>query len=99
MENQPLPTPTNQLLKIAEIATLLHVPIKTVYWWVNRREIPFLKVGKHLRFDVGKVLGFFSEKTEIRAQEACVKLGSPLQSPDRWSLKTRTRTIARPERQ
>ena len=64
-----LPTASLQLgdeplLTPREMAVQLHVPLKTLYYWVGRLEIPFLKVGRHLRFRRDEVLQFFQMKTE-----------------------------------
>lgn len=51
------------LLTISELAALLKVPKKTIYYWVCRREIPYLKMGRHLRFQPVDVIAAFSAKT------------------------------------
>ena len=38
------------MLTIAEVAGWFRVPVKTVRGWVNRRTIPYRKVGDLLRF-------------------------------------------------
>ena len=38
------------MLTIAEVAEWFRVPVKTVRGWVNRRSIPYRKVGELLRF-------------------------------------------------
>ena len=57
---------SRSLLTIEEIANELQVSIKTVYYWVGRSEIPFLKIGRHLRFRRDVVLHFFERKTQER---------------------------------
>jgi excisionase family DNA binding protein len=76
------------LLTVKEISQLLKVSHNTIYYWVSRSEIPFIRVGKHLRFERDKVLSFFLGKT-------CLSAVAPLQSgtPD-WSLKTRRADLA-----
>ena len=54
-----------------EIAQHLQVPLATVYYWVHRKEIPFIKVGRHLRFEIEKVNKFFSDKT-LLSQRSCL---------------------------
>lgn len=56
----------NSLLTIEEIASELKVSTKTVYYWVGRFEIPFVKIGRHLRFNRDVVLHFFERKTKER---------------------------------
>lgn len=55
-ESAGLRTPT-------EIANLLQVSIKTIYYWVGRNEIPFIKVGRHLRFNIDNVIDHFRLRT------------------------------------
>lgn len=52
------------LMNINQVAALLSVSPKTVYYWVNRNEIPFTRVGRHLRFNADEVIGFFRQKTD-----------------------------------
>jgi len=51
------------LLTIRELSQELKISINTIYYWVGRSEIPFVKLGRHLRFDLDQVLQFFNEKT------------------------------------
>jgi excisionase family DNA binding protein len=41
----------NKLLMINEVAAVLGLKVKTVYQYVSRRKIPFMKMGRLLRFD------------------------------------------------
>lgn len=41
---------TDPLLTVAEVAEYLRVKPRTVYQWVWRRRIPFLKAGATVRF-------------------------------------------------
>ena len=66
MENNQL---VPSLLNAKQIAEALSVSVDTIYYWVSRNEIPFLKVGRHLRFSLGAVLGFFEERTRARKKE------------------------------
>ena len=45
-----------RLLGVDELAMILHVRPGHVYTMVRRRQIPFHKLGKSLRFDLRKVL-------------------------------------------
>jgi excisionase family DNA binding protein len=60
----------NSLATPGEIAAMLRVPEKTIYYWVGRNEIPFIRVGRHLRFVPEKVIAFFSEQTR-QARASC----------------------------
>lgn len=67
MTTLPLNQESKPLLTIAEMANELHVPRKTIYYWVGRFEIPFMKVGRHIRFNRDEVLQFFHNRTPARA--------------------------------
>jgi len=56
-----------QLITITELASLLRVPLKTIYYWVHRKQIPYIKMGRHLRFKPEEVLTAFIEKTAERS--------------------------------
>lgn len=86
-QSETIPSQTAlQLLTLTEIAALLRVSKKTIYYWVNRNEIPFLRIGRHLRFNPEVVLAFFSLKTEER-KPPCFRSRPTLQNGAR-SLKT-----------
>jgi len=53
-----------ELLTPKELAAFLKVPVGTIYQWVFRRQVPHLKIGRHLRFDKAQVILHFTEKTE-----------------------------------
>jgi excisionase family DNA binding protein len=77
------------LLTVEELASLLKVSPHTIYYWVNRSEVPYLKVGKHLRFDQDEVLRHFQGATRSAKQPACLPPIAVLESPSsNWSLKT-----------
>lgn len=47
-----------------ELAERINVPVNTIYFWVSRGEIPFTKMGKHIRFSLSEVMDFFKLKTQ-----------------------------------
>lgn len=47
-----------------ELAQRINVPVNTIYFWISRREIPFTKMGKHIRFSLPEVMEFFKQKTQ-----------------------------------
>lgn len=61
------------LLTVEQIAQFLNVSPKTIYYWVGRFEIPFVKVGRHLRFQASEVTAHFAKKTEEN-RPACLSL-------------------------
>ncbi len=80
-----------------ELAGVLKVSKNTIYYWVERNEIPFLKVGKHLRFVVDDVVLFFTEKT-LQSKANCHRDREQVNSDCSRSLTTgasaRTRDFA-----
>jgi len=53
----------SDLMTVAEIARVLHVPVSWVYERTRRRgkeRIPHIKLGKYLRFEIGVVRGCLS---------------------------------------
>ena len=44
-----IPTP---LIDITAVSQRLGISVNTVYSWVNQRKIPYVKVGRLVRFDV-----------------------------------------------
>lgn len=51
------------LLTVGQLAKQLQLSVGTIYYWVHRREIPVIRIGKHLRFDLCAVLGYFKDLT------------------------------------
>lgn len=77
------------LMNLKELAERLRVSRKTLYYWVSRNEVPYLKIGRHLRFDYQAVLDFFEERTRGNR----VKYRVPLSDyGPAGSLKTRKST-------
>ena len=63
MEALPQSLPSSPLLTVEEMAHELRVSTNTVYYWVHRKEIPYLKIGRHVRFQREAVIRFFEHKT------------------------------------
>ena len=72
-----------------DIASLLKVSAKTVYYWVRRNQIPFVRVGRHIRFSSEEVLGYFYQRTE-ELKPSCVRAQLLVNKGDSRSLKIRT---------
>jgi len=47
-----------------ELSIRLNVPVNTIYYWVSKGHIPYIKMGKHNRFEYQVVLDFFKDKTK-----------------------------------
>jgi excisionase family DNA binding protein len=57
-ENSHLP----KLLKPAELSVHLAVPKATIYSWVRRRDIPFVKLAGVVRFDPEEINSWLTER-------------------------------------
>lgn len=54
-----------QLMTILELATFLQVPVPTIYRWRSRGEgPPGFRVGKYVRYDVGKVAAWLEQQAD-----------------------------------
>jgi len=51
------------LVTVLELSALLRVSAKTIYRWVAERTVPFVKIGKAVRFDRDAVLAHFRSQT------------------------------------
>jgi len=57
----------NRLISVDDVSQRLGVKIKTVYGWVHARRIPFVKVGRLVRFDLIDVNDWLRQrKVEVR---------------------------------
>ena len=52
-----------KLIDIAELSTLWSVPKSTLYNWVNQGRLPYVKLGRSLRFDVLQIEEFCRQGT------------------------------------
>lgn len=48
-------------LTVTEVATLLKINAQTVYRYVYARKIPFIKVGRKIRFSEAEILAWLAE--------------------------------------
>jgi excisionase family DNA binding protein len=61
------PSVSDRLIGVDDLARMLGVSRHTVYSWVAQRRIPFLKVGRLLRFDVRLIDGWLEEQAHVPA--------------------------------
>ena len=80
------------LLTLKEVAELLRVSHKTIYYWVHSSEIPHLKVGRHLRFKEREVIEFFETKTK-EAEHPCLSSQPLVNNSLSRSLKTSSESL------
>ena len=67
MEPQAATTRAPQLVNVNEAAQFLAVSPSTLYGWVWQRRIPFVKVGRAVRFDMADLERFVT-KNRIEAR-------------------------------
>lgn len=60
---------SNRLIGVDDLARTLGVSRHTVYSWVAQRRIPFLKVGRLLRFDVRLIDAWLEEQAHAVEDE------------------------------
>jgi excisionase family DNA binding protein len=60
--------PQRRLVTIQEASKFLSVSVSTLYGWVWQRRIPFVKMGRSVRFDIGD-LEKFIETNKQRPRE------------------------------
>lgn len=47
-----------RLINVADAAEFLSVSVSTLYGWIYQRRIPFVKIGRLVRFDIGDLEQF-----------------------------------------
>jgi len=52
-----------RFLNVEELAEYLGISTNTVYAWVCQRKIPYLKIGKLVKFDLTKIEQWLDKKT------------------------------------
>jgi len=50
-----------KLLSISEAADFLGVKVNTLYSWVHTRKIPYVKVGRLVRFDLAEIKSWLQD--------------------------------------
>lgn len=61
--------PRDGLLTIREAAQYLAVSVSTLYGWVWQRRIPFVKIGRALRFDPHDLAAFIEANKQLPRKE------------------------------
>ncbi len=60
-------SPLKRLIDINELSTLWNIPRATLYNWVNQGRIPYVKIGRCLRFSVDQLVEFQARCTKMNA--------------------------------
>lgn len=53
----------NKYLSVQELAEMLGISPETVYGWTSQKRIPYIKVGRLVRFDQDEVKAWLSKST------------------------------------
>jgi excisionase family DNA binding protein len=56
-------SPPRQLITIEELSALWSIPKATLYNWVNQGRLPYIKLGRSLRFDLIEIESFRERST------------------------------------
>ncbi|MDD5044936.1 MAG: helix-turn-helix domain-containing protein [Candidatus Omnitrophica bacterium] len=60
-----------RLITVEELAKYLNLNPHTIYMWVEQKKIPFIKIGRMVRFDLIEIEEWLiSKKTEIEEAPA-----------------------------
>ena len=52
----------NSLIDIAELSGRLDISVNTIYSWVNQRKIPYIKIGRLLKFDQQDINSWIAQR-------------------------------------
>ncbi len=52
----------NKLIGITEMAEYLGIRVSTLYSWVSQKRIPYIKLGRLVRFDLRKIDKWLEDK-------------------------------------
>ena len=54
--------PEKRFLSVKELAEYLGIKVNTVYSWTFQRKIPYVKIGRCVKFDINKIEEWIKEK-------------------------------------
>lgn len=75
-----LPHEGDRLLSAKQLGEFLGVSIGTIYYWVSTEQIPFAKIGKHLRFWQSDIVSWLKSETK-KAKRKRRQQRTPKQTP------------------
>jgi excisionase family DNA binding protein len=52
----------DDLLKPTQISQMLSVPVSTIYYWIHIQFIPYIKIGRYVRFHQASIIKWLSER-------------------------------------
>ena len=62
-------TNTRHLLTIQQAAYVTGIAVPTLYKWVSHRKIPYIKLGRLVKFDPGKLDEWIKQQTVMPMPE------------------------------
>ncbi len=63
MHQQRQPFIDNQLWSIDRLSKYLDVPVATIRDWAHKRTVPFIKVGRHIRFKASDIETWLKQRS------------------------------------
>lgn len=81
---------SKEFVNVEQLSQWLGVSPKTIYYWVNHRKIPFIKIGRHLRFSPGRIVQHFEDVT----RHSCFTYQQLVERNDPRSLKNQEERLA-----
>lgn len=54
--------PEKRFIGIKELSEYLDIPVGTIYSWTHQRQIPHLKLGKSVKFDLQEIEAWLKKK-------------------------------------
>lgn len=63
MGNKKLRKESKMLLTINEVSQILKISVPTIYRWVHKKEIPYIKLGGKVRFSDSELQQFIKKNS------------------------------------
>lgn len=62
-----------KLLDVKQLSEILKISINTIYCWVSQKRIPYLKIGKCLRFSETDIMNWISQSNKDHHKKQVIK--------------------------
>ena len=62
-----------RLIDIEELSRMLSIPVGSIYNLVSRRRIPFVKIGRRIRFDLGDISRWIKDQSQEGQYDFCLE--------------------------
>lgn len=67
MEKRSTDSSMDQLVSTKTLSERLDISVNTIRWWVATGKVPYVKLGKLVRFDVVKIQRFIDANTVVQS--------------------------------